>query len=159
MGVVRLTEEEHLLAAMAGVFRRVRSTAIGKKDNAGHTGRDPWSMEVEGCCAEMAAAKALGVYWTGQQGQGARDILGFEVRHTEHPLGRLRVKRHGDPDDVPFLLVVGAMGSYVVVGWMLGKDAKQEKWLDDPGNRYRGAKREKWDYWVPQAELHKNRPK
>jgi len=156
MARIELSEEEHLMAAVAGVFRRVRSVALGKKDNAGHDGKDVWTNEIEGCCAEMAAAKCLGVYWSGQMGEKARDILGFEVRSTTHENGRLIVRRN-DPDDVPFLLVVGQLGKYDAIGWIYSKDAKRDEWLADPNNRFNGD-RSKMSYFVPQAALNKTRP-
>jgi len=65
MATIGLAYEEMLVAAVAGSYRRIRSISRGKKDRHGHSGRDVWSMDIEGALAEMALAKHLGVYWSG----------------------------------------------------------------------------------------------
>ncbi len=145
----RLSHEEMLTGAVAGVYRRIRSTVRGKRDRHGHDGRDVWGMEIEGALAELFVCRELGVYWSGQQGQGARDVAGFEVRQSSHDFGRL-ILHKDDDDDARYLLVTGSMGSYRLRGWILGRRGKRpDLWIDPTGKG-------RFAYFVPQGELSRD---
>jgi len=140
---IQFAKYELLMAAGVGVWRRVESMGI-------QSAFDPkydWSSEIESACAELAAAKALNLYWDGSVNTfKAPDLPGnIQVRHTEHLNGRLIV-REGDSDDHIFLLVVGKVPSMHVIGWLLGAKAKQDRFLMDPNGRGRA-------WFVPQGCL------
>lgn len=147
---VELSPEEFLMGANAAVYRRIRSTFQGKKDRFGHDGRDVWSMEIEGALAEMAVAKWQGVYWSGQEGQNARDVLGYEVRQTSYDNGHLLL-HPDDPDDARYILITGQLGSYVIRGWIDGRDGKQQKFWNSNYTREPA-------FAVPQSDLWEFEP-
>ena len=144
---VELSWEEVLVGVVAGGYRRIKRLAGGRKDGYGHSGSDPWTMDIEGALAEIAVAKHLGLYWSGQGGRNAQDVLGYEVRQTRHTAGHLTVHEHDD-DDARYVLVTGQTGKYDIRGWMLGKEAKDPKWEKElqPGRPC---------FAVPQDQLHK----
>lgn len=142
---VELSPEEFLMGAMAAVYRRIRSTFQGKKDRFGHDGRDVWSMEIEGALAEMALAKSQGLYWSGQGGQNALDVLGYEVRQTSYDNGHL-ILHPDDADDVRYVLITGQLGSYMIRGWLYGREGKQEKYWSNKFTR-------EWAFAIPQGDL------
>ncbi len=130
MSRVELTPEEFLVGAVSGVYRRIRSHLRGKRDRHGHSGFDVWSMDIEGALAELAVAKLLGVYWSGQQGVGTRDVLGYEIRQTSYADGHL-ILHKSDTDDVRYLLVTGQLGTYDVRGYVYGHEGKREEFWSE----------------------------
>ena len=82
-------------------------------------------------------AKALGVSWTGSVDtfRSVPDLEGgVQVRHRSNPSWDLIV-RHNDKDSDTFILSRGLPpGAIEVVGWITGKEAKNEEWLKDYGN-------------------------
>ena len=127
--------------AVVGVMRQVSNLRDGRKDAHGLASTaDGWGLHIEGCCGEMVAAKALGVFWSGSHGQlRVPDIGGrFQVRTR-----CLRTKQSNslilhpdDSDDAIFLLVLGTVPSYTVAGWIKGVDGKRpEFWADPAGGR------------------------
>jgi hypothetical protein len=66
------------------------------------------------------------------------------VRHTPYHTGKLAVLDK-DADDRPFVLVRGTPPKLEVVGWMFGKDAKQEHWRD--------SNKKRKPFMVPSSEL------
>lgn len=141
--MVRLEWYEHLFASFVGASR----TQHARKDGNHRellSGRDPVATDICAAAAEMAAAKALNVYWpcsvnTFKKGSDIGRIT--EVRHTDVRTGMLRVGVN-DPDDRPYVLVRGAPPNLEVVGWIWGRDAKHEKW-----RKYQEA------YFVPELHL------
>ena len=144
---VELTAQEVQMPGLAAVLRVGSALTNSLKHRYGFDGSNSWQVEVESSCAELAVSKALGVYWSGLAGQGARDVTGCEVRHTERDQGRL-ILHPSDPDDVPFVLVTGSRGDYVIRGWIYGAEGKQDMWWDDPTGKGRPA------FFVPQHALN-----
>jgi len=143
---ISLDTKEILQSAVVGVMRQTENIKLGRVTNHGADPKDAWGLHVAGALAEMALAKALGVYWSGAHGFRSRDVLGYEVRTTHHQNGRLIV--HGDDDDeAKFALVVGRDGTYDIPGWVYGYVAKSDDYWDDPcGGRPA--------YFVPQDHLN-----
>lgn len=147
MTVVQLSWMEVRVAAFAGVDRRIRALAHGLADYHAGAASKPdrgWELDVQGALAEMAAAKVLDLYWAGGW-PPAGDVARVQVRSTVLPDGRLVVNQD-DPDDVPFVLVVGVPPVLRLPGWMSGREAKAARW---------------WQadvacpaFFVPQAALH-----
>ena len=108
--------------------------------------------EIVGVCGEQAFSKLTGVYWPPSVNTFHRipDVGEFEVRTTTRPDGRLIV-RDNDPGDRWYYLMIGDFPKgkwprFRVVGCIKGADAKQERWLDNPGGH-----RPAW--FVPQEDL------
>jgi len=81
----------------------------------------------------------------------AGDVGGVEVRTTRYnEVGRLLVRKFDLPDK-PFALVTSLTSDppwrrFRIPGWIVGRDAQRDEWLDDPNGRG-----EAW--WVPQTAL------
>lgn len=104
--------------------------------------------EVIGVCAEMIAAKYLDKFWTPSVNtfHATPDIEpNIEVRGSDKPHYSLIV-RDNDPDDRWYILVLGTPPTMTVIGCMRGAEAKQDKWLKNPGGH-----RQSW--FVPQWAL------
>jgi hypothetical protein len=145
---VDFDSEEIRRWAYAGVDRRVSAMAKNRKGAHGFNRSDFWQLDLEGLLAEAAVAKALGVYYapvTGALDTGLGDVLpGIQVRSTKYDTGSLLV-HDSDADSDLFLLVTGASGSYIVRGYISGKDAKNPSFTKTHKGRTA--------YWVPQSAL------
>ena len=126
---VRLTENEMRMAASTGVERQLSSLSKGLKDKHGFDGSTPWEIHINGSLAEAAAAKGLDIFYRGDVDTFKNADLGgnIQVRHTKMEPPQLIV-RPTDSDNDIFVLVTGAAPEYTLHGWMMGKDAKQNKW-------------------------------
>jgi hypothetical protein len=94
----------------------------------------------------MAFAKAAGIYWDAAFDTFSKpDVGSFQVRTRSRSDYELLV-RQCDADDERFVLVTGTMPEFSVRGWILGADAKQERWLRTHGGRPPA-------YFVPHSEL------
>lgn len=137
---------EAQLAASVGVARQLSALRQGLGNRFGYRGAG-WDIHVEGAGGEMAAAKALGLYWSGSVDTFKLPDVGTLQIRTRSRDNYDLIVRPGDADDEAFLLVTGSMPSYLVHGWMLGADAKREEWLKTYAARTPA-------YFVPQSALH-----
>jgi hypothetical protein len=150
MSVVTLSWREVRLAAFAAVDRRIYHLHNGTNDHHGRPSRDcGWEIDIQGVLGEFVIAKVFDTYWTG----------GMPKVETDGDVGRHQVRcsvlDHAglivypdDPDNVPFILVVGTPPRFRVPGWMRGLDAKQERWWTTPPKLHDPA------FLIPQAALH-----
>lgn len=143
---VVLAPSEMMQAALVAVMRQVTNIRDGRRH--AHGLRDEltgWGAHIEGACGEYAVAKALGVFWNGALGDLRADDVGqLQVRATPRADGCLLL-HDTDPDDRAFVLVTGALGEYVVRGWVSAADGKQRRyWRDTTGRPC---------YFVPQSAL------
>lgn len=145
---VDLDLEEVRRWAYAGVDRRVSAMSKKRKGAHGFNRSDFWQLDLEGLLAEAAVAKALGVYFapvTGALDTGLGDVIsGLQVRSTKYDTGSLLV-HDSDADGDAFVLVTGISGSYIVRGWIRGRNAKDKSYT----KTYKG----RTAYWVPQSAL------
>lgn len=125
--IVELEPFELSRAAFLGVQRQVHSLFVSKQDkNSCLTGED-FSCRILEACGELALAKALGLYWRGALGEFTVPGIGpIKVRTTDSPGGSL-VLHKTDPDEQPFVLVVGQNASFRIVGWIYGREGKNER--------------------------------
>lgn len=147
---VHLSWYEVYMAAWVGVSRRCRSLAKGRRTagDASGSNENGWTNDIEGAAGEMAAAKAIGVYWSGSVDtfKDLLDVSDFEIRtRTKHHY-ELFV-RPADPDNRLYLLVTGRAPDFRVIGGLTGTDAKKADWLKNHGKGYKPA------YFVPTEEL------
>lgn len=154
---VTLTPNELHFAAMVGLRRRTISL---KRDYAERNGMavrtvaEAWWHNIKGAIGELAAAKALGRYWSPVcDGNGEMPDIGqdIQVRCLEKHHYDLII-RPGDQDAHRYVLVTGGgvLGEehrYKVHGWIVGADAKRPEWLCDKSKRNVPA------YFVPQKSL------
>lgn len=133
-------------ACMGGMRRNISSIRDGRKDNHGLSGPG-WNEHIVGAIGEMVVAKALGIYWSAGVDTFKDPDLGvdIQVRCSDQPMASLIV-RDDDKDDHRFVLVVGVLYRFHIVGWMYGDEAKQQRWYKNPNGRG-------FAYFVPQTEL------
>lgn len=151
MNPTPLSETELQIAALVGCTRHIKATAAGRRPTHGAPKHDDWRTHVGGAAAEMAAAKALGVYWPASTDPDYQGDIGtaqtgmFHVRSTNWNGGHLLL-HHSDPDDALFVLVVGEAPCFRLAGWIRAGDGKRaELWRGDIPNPC---------FMVPQRELN-----
>ncbi len=152
---VKLSSVELMTASLVGLMRSVQSITSGRNAENAYANRgDNWQRDVEGACAEMALAKALGRYYAPTVNNfDGTDACGYQVRSTRYRDGKLII-REKDKDDDIFVLVVGERGKYEIKGYILGADAKEDIFLVSPeegsGNIRNGGPA----WFVPQDALY-----
>lgn len=138
-----------MLAGTVALMRNVQNLSAGRRESHGadKAGDKTWDRHVEGACGELAAAKCLGLFWTGAVGNlRATDVGPYQVR-TRAKYHNDLILHESDANDQAFILVAGHAPTYRVVGWILGQDGKRaEYWGDPAGGRPA--------FFVPQAVLH-----
>jgi hypothetical protein len=145
---VVLTIDECRRVALEGVDRQLSALAQGRNpDTHGEANGAGWDRHIVGAGGEYAVAKTLGVFWKCET--GAINLRGdvvdrVQVRATRHRNGYLNVWRD-DPDDHTFVLVAGSLPRLVIAGFMLGRDAKAERYWDETRGRP--------SFKIPQADL------
>lgn len=153
MSAVKVTLNEYEWQYVGIVFtaRQFWADAEGRDgDRDGRPANSPWLRHFLGAASELAAAKALNRYYNpGDRNNpfAAKSDVGecIQVRSTFHADGHLIVHDR-DRDDHFFVLVTvdERTAEFDVVGWIMGMDAKQERFL---------RLRRRPEYWVPQSEL------
>jgi hypothetical protein len=143
--VVQLTWEEVLLGATVGVRRHVNARV---KKRVPVFLKPPWQLDCEAALGELAFARGTGLYWPASVDWDADvgDVVGgHHVRSTDNEKGGLPVHKK-DVDDGTFVLVIGSVRDWTIVGWCRGDEGKRiGTWRDD------------WTkpaYCVPQRLLH-----
>lgn len=143
---------EILLAAGVGVRRRLLrykklEDGIPHEDTINED--SGWAGDIEGAIAEMAFAKAMGLYWDGSVDSFKMpDVKDIYVRWTEVESGHLPI-RPKDKDGV-YVLVTGLAPYFIVRGWM----TKETAYLH-PEWAYTGRGCEKKPcQWVDQKDLN-----
>ena len=130
------------------VGRRRNVEAIRKKCVRSVVATDEWTSHILGALGELAFCKATGRYWCGSVNTFKGPDVGMSIQvrtRSKHTQDLIVRPKDGDSD--VFVLVTGGPSEFMLHGWMLGKEAKQEKYLTNPGG-YGTA------YFVPASELH-----
>lgn len=156
--IVELTWAEVELATFVGAGRRAEDRQKGRFEKngvpasvAGWTD-GAWERDINATMAEVAAAKALGRFWSGIN-DGAPDLFGgIQVRQSDVGNAHLLLQKTDNPDQA-YLLVVGPE-PYVrwkpprfrLVGWVVGWQGQISRWWRD--NVPRPC------FWVPQEALN-----
>jgi hypothetical protein len=146
---ITLTAEEVAMAASVAVHRGIDAIIHNRQNNHGFKGNG-WTENIEGFCAELVVAKALDVYYSagaGKSFKGADVAENVQVRWASQDNYRLIVRPADSSDDF-YVLVTGQAPTYTIKGFTSGKLAKQDKYLDNPGNGRPDA------WWVPQSDLY-----
>ena len=147
MTEILLSWTEVALAAQVGLKRQLNAIKDGRKDQHGFKG-DGWETHIVGACGELAAAKAIGVYWTPTVDtfKSGGDIGKLQVRTRSLSWHELYIRPDDRVSDV-FILVTGAIPSFTVRGWYPATQARRDEWWKDHGNR-------DFAWFVPQRELN-----
>lgn len=143
------------IATVVGVEMRRENNAAGGKFRDRYAAAEasfPAKMwnGINGTGGECAAAKGLGVYWPGTVGTfHDPDLYGrhgepLQIRTRPDPNNDLCI-RPDDPDDHTYVLVIGRLPRYRLVGCILGADGKRTEW--------RGRSGQSLVYYVPRREL------
>lgn len=144
---VELSLAEVQIAAMVGCQRVIEK--IKANESYSVSGESPstfFERYIPGSIAEAALAKYLNVYWSKGE-KSAPDVGDVDCRCTTYDNGHLEIHK-SDPDDRKFYLLTGYNGKYIIRGWIMAKDAKQEKyWKVMQDGR-------KPQYWIPQSDLN-----
>lgn len=126
---VHLEWHEVLMAAQIGIQREVEAikrSSADRRPNIKHS----WDQCIRGALGELAACKALGVFWDGSVNTYRRkpDIMpNIQVRTRPEDGPRLQydlIVRRSDKDTDAFVLVAGQRSAFVVRGWITGREAK-----------------------------------
>jgi hypothetical protein len=147
MAKIELTNSQIMMAATAGVIRRVQFIARDGKPTHGLKDEDNnWNLKIEGALSEYALAQYLNIHWMGAGVVGGNDVGEEEVRVTDLEHGRLII-RESDKNHKRYWLLTGKDGTYYVRGYIYAKDAKQPQYFTDAGNGREKA------WFVPQKDL------
>ena len=133
---IDLTPELTLIGIGIGLLRQRNGQTRGANHREGFRG-DPWENHIEGACAEIAAYLAINYFWSPsvyKTKEEGGDGGPYEVRRRSKPDHDLNF-RPGDPVDRPYILVIGRMPRFRVVGWAWGYEIKQPQYwqADVPG--------------------------
>jgi len=143
-----LTAQEMAMAAIVGAARHAESVQQRRRDAHGLSSKkDGLGLHIAGACGEMAVAKWRGVYWGGHVNTFKGADLGRNVQvrtRSDHKWDL--IVRSDDADNDAFVLVTGTAPLLVLRGWMWGREAKQDRYLDTHGGREQA-------WFVPQADL------
>ena len=145
-----LTRDELELGASAGVMRQIRRLEDGSVHRWGYapTPELEWGNHVCAALAELAVAKALGLYWADRPLPDVDgDIAAYFVRWTRHEHGGLILRREDKAERV-YVLACGAPPAFRLPGWILAAEGQSERYLEALGH---GRPR---CYRVPQSALH-----
>lgn len=146
-----LTEEEVQWAHSVGLerYRESRRMNLPQSD-LGRPGANQIETDKQAAAGELAFCKFMGFEWEATVNTfKLPDAMGvYQIRQTDLERGSLIV-REKDSDNEPYVLITGKGTQFKVVGWMMGGDAKQDKWIRNPNDK-------KPAWFVPQREINKN---
>lgn len=145
---VTLSPSEVVMAATIGAMRQAESMKLGLKPANGFKDYEsPLSIHIEGACGEIAYCKARNLFFEGRINTFKDADVGTNVQirtRSRHDYDLIVRENDGDADY--FILLTGVCPTYTIHGYIQGKDAKQERWLRNYGNRAAA-------YFVPKEEL------
>jgi hypothetical protein len=133
-GVITLNPTEIRVATVVGTARARISRANSFQDRSHVSTEERPKKDIDAAGAELAASKLTRCRWTMTCGDDleAPDLEPHvEVRHTTREDGGLIV-RPRDHGDRLFVLVIGTLPRYRVVGWIRGEQARRDefRWQD-----------------------------
>jgi hypothetical protein len=106
-------------------------------------------LHYHGACAEASVAKYLNVWWDGDIGNyAAADVGRLQVRSTPKSWGDLLIRPKDNGDHLFILVRLDELPVCKLVGWIYGRDAKQQRFWKDLRNNRPPV------YLVPPGELN-----
>ena len=155
---ITLTSAELIQGAMVGVLRVIQTIQKKRKHRRGQAGYS-WGDHIIGAHGEMVMAKYFNIYWS-KGGIRDADVGEYQVRATEYDGGHLLIcpdknnpkydqllHGKGDSSDDKFFLVTGSCGSYIIRGFIMGRDAQRD-------DLWREFTPKRWTYAIPQSMLN-----
>lgn len=151
--IVTLSFDEWFHAVQVGLLRQHHSLHRGNKDSLYDK---PWMDQLDihilGACGEVAAAKSLGIFWSGHVNQykSVADLLpNYEVRHRTKQTYDLIVRKDDSKDRIYILTCADKkdIPNVEIVGWISGEEAAKDEWVQTHGG-WKPA------YFVPRSALH-----
>lgn len=143
---IKLEWAEVTLAAMGGVMRNLMARKYNRQVEKGRSGIGI-EQDVVGALGEFALAKHTNLFWTPHVGYldtHLGDVGRIQVKATTLQHGSLIVQEDDDPR-FPFVLAIVAAPRVQLVGWMMGVEAKTERyWRPEGGKIHQAA------FFVPQ---------
>ncbi len=126
--VVELTWYEQIAAAHVGLLRQIESMRLGKKSHT--SGEANWSLNIEGALGEKAFAKGTNRYYSGSVNtfRTGGDVGEIQVR-TRSKNGYELYCNERDRDADQYVLLIGSMGKYEIMGWAYGHEIKKPEHL------------------------------
>ena len=135
---ITLTEQEALQAALIGVQRHYRCEIRGSKQMHGFesSGIDSLANDVHGAGGEIAAARALKLYWPATVDTFDKPDIGdnTQVRTAQKDHYCLIIRKTAK-DSETYVHVTGKLPFYKVWGYIKAAQAKQDKYKKAPNNR------------------------
>lgn len=148
---VRLEWHEVLMGAHIGIQREIeaiKKLSRDRRPNIAHS----WDQGVRGALGEMAACKALGVFWDGSVNTyRTRPDIPPNIQVRTRPLDDERTQydlivRSSDKTTDNFVLVAGQRNVFIVRGWIGGEEARRDEWSRNYGGHERA-------WFVPRTAL------
>lgn len=132
--VLTLNAAEVEVATVIGTYREKTSRERGFRDDSHRPASESLHQNIDAAGAELAALKASGCRWNMTTGDNLAEPdlwPHVEVRHTTRDDGGLIV-RPKDKRERLFVLVIGTLPHYRVVGWIRGEEARRDehRWQD-----------------------------
>lgn len=148
--IVTLTWAEMMTAYHIASQRRImnmRKKLPGRYGAPEQDGSE--ELDIVSTRGEMAVAKGLNLYWSGSVGDyGAVDVGGLVEVRTRTKNWHSLIVHPGDRDWSPYVLVdASETPDMRLVGWVFGRDGKDERFWADPSKKNRPA------YFIEQNEL------
>lgn len=146
MNKIILTPIEIAIAVLVAKTRHEEALNQGKKDSHGFKG-NPLNIHIQGAIGETAVAKYLNIYWGGLVNtfKVGGDVGKYQVRTSKN--NYLLIRPNNKDDDIYIAVKSINVTEHILLGWMTGKEAKQEKWKKSPNNRPPA-------YFVPDSSLN-----
>jgi len=147
--IVRLNSLELWIAMQVGQARNDESMSKGSTPGYAFKGT-PAQMEqihISGAAGEVATARYMDVYFPASVGTyAAADLLpDIQVRTRSKQHYDLIVRSKDHIND-RYVLVIDLCPNYHIIGWMFGRDARKQQWIQTYDNRPSA-------WFVPQASL------
>jgi hypothetical protein len=122
------------VATVIGTYREKLSSERGYRDNSRIEKDESLAQNIDAAGAELAASKLTNCRWNMTTGDNLAEPdlwPHVEVRHTTHDAGGLIVRAKDKPGRL-FVLVVGTLPRYCVVGWKRIDEARCDgyRWND-----------------------------
>jgi len=126
---ILLQWSEIMLGVNAGVMRRIYALKANKQGVYGASNESAWDNDINGAVAELACAKWANTFWNGTVGiTTASDVGPWQVRSKVVDGHRL-VVRPTDDEGAVFISALVLIPRVILCGWLLGREAKQDRWL------------------------------
>jgi hypothetical protein len=130
---VTLNDEDYELARQLGTAR-TSDAQCSRRPGRAACPPNNLQQDIDGAAAEIAFARVMGVAPSVASGPSrGPDVAGFHVRSTAWPNGKLIV-RPGDSEDNVYVLVIGSVKDWRVIGTAVGREAiHPDFWYEQNG--------------------------